>query len=65
VENGEIVRPVRNLRFTQSYLDAVAPGAVLGVGSTAESVPHGSFDGAFTVPALRLASWNFTGGAAT
>jgi predicted Zn-dependent protease len=64
VENGEIVRPVRNLRFTQSYVDALAPGAVLGVGTQTEAVPHTWLDAATVVPALHLASWNFTGGAA-
>jgi predicted Zn-dependent protease len=63
VENGEIVAPVSNMRFTQSYLDALAPGGVLGIG--AESVPtpdpwHGH---RYTAPALHLASWNFTGNA--
>ena len=31
IEHGEITRPVRNLRFTQSYPQALAPGGVLGV----------------------------------
>ena len=35
IENGEITRPLRNFRFTQSYPQALAPGAVLGVGSYA------------------------------
>jgi predicted Zn-dependent protease len=56
VENGEIVAAVRNLRFTQSYADALAPGRVLGVGSDLRLRPRGSL-----VPSLHLASWNFTG----
>ena len=32
IESGQIVRPVRNMRFTQSYPEALGPGAVLGVG---------------------------------
>jgi predicted Zn-dependent protease len=65
VEDGKIVRPVRNLRFTQSYAEAFAPGAVLGVGAQAESIPHIWIDAAATVaPPVRLANWNFTGGAA-
>ncbi len=39
VENGELVRPVRNLRFTQSYVDALAPGNVLAVGADARPGP--------------------------
>ena len=62
VENGKISRPVSNLRFTQSYLEALGPGAVRAVGSDAELVT-GTFGGTWAVPSLHLASWNFTGGA--
>lgn len=63
VEHGRIVKPVRNFRFTQSYPNALAPGAVLGVGSV--PVPQASRRELNTLscPALHLASWNFTGGA--
>ncbi len=61
VEHGRVVRPVRNLRFTQSFLEALAPGAVLGVGSERTLVLDG-LDAASLVPALHLAAWNFTGG---
>jgi predicted Zn-dependent protease len=64
VEDGSIVRPVTNLRFTQSYLEALAPGAVRGVGSDMTLVGGATFGfGAYVVPSLHLASWNFTGGA--
>jgi predicted Zn-dependent protease len=64
VEDGRIVRPVTNLRFTQSYLEALSPGAVRGVGSDATLVGGGIFGlGAYVVPSLHLAAWNFTGGA--
>lgn len=62
IEDGRIVRPVRNLRFTQSYLGALGPGNVLGVGRESTLVP-GGYDGVHLVPSLHLASWNFTGGA--
>jgi predicted Zn-dependent protease len=62
VEDGRIVRPVANLRFTQSFLDALGPGAVKAVGSD-QALLLGGFDGAYLVPSLHLASWNFTGGA--
>ena len=58
IERGEVVAAVRNLRFTQSYVDALAPGNVLGVGSDQRLTVSGP-----CVPSLRLASWNFTGGA--
>ncbi|MEY9858160.1 putative Zn-dependent protease [Catenulispora sp. GAS73] len=63
IENGEITRPVKNLRFTQSYPEALAPGRVLGIGTYAPA--FASKYGAFSAmaPALRLAGWNFTGGA--
>jgi predicted Zn-dependent protease len=63
VEDGEITGAVRNFRFTQSYPQALGPGQVLGIGGTALTMPDswGSFG--FTGPAVRLASWNFTGGA--
>ncbi len=57
VEDGEIVGPVRNLRFTMSYLDALA--AVEAVGSERRLL-KGSL-GAVLVPAVRLGSWRFTG----
>jgi len=64
VEGGRIVRPVTNLRFTQSYLEALAPGAVRGIGSDATLVGGGIFGlGAYVVPSLHLAAWSFTGGA--
>ncbi len=64
VEDGRIVRPVTNLRFTQSYLEALAPGAVRRIGSDATLVGGATFGlGAYVVPSLHLASWNFTGGA--
>jgi predicted Zn-dependent protease len=58
VEGGRVTAPVRNLRFTQSYAEALGPGGVLGVGSDLRLLPSG-----YLVPSLHLASWNFTGGA--
>jgi predicted Zn-dependent protease len=64
VEDGRIVRPVTNLRFTQSFVDALGPGAVKGVGSDQSLVAGATFGfGAYVVPSLHLAAWNFTGGA--
>ena len=62
IEDGRIARPVRNLRFTQSYAEALGPGSVRGVGSEVELLP-GDFSSNLLVPSLHLASWNFTGGA--
>ena len=62
VEGGRIVRPVTNLRFTQSFVDAIGPGAVRGISSERALLQSG-WDAVYLVPALHLASWNFTGGA--
>ena len=63
VEGGEVVRPVRDLRFTQSYPGAFAPGALLGLGRRAVAQPHSWAGAIWSAPAVRLAAWNFTGGA--
>ncbi len=57
VEGGRIVGPVRNLRFTQSYLDAMA--GVVAVASERKTLK--GFLGGVVVPALRLEGWTFTG----
>jgi predicted Zn-dependent protease len=58
VEGGRIVGPVKNLRFTQSYQDAVA--GVEAVSSERKTLR--GFLGGVAVPALRIANWTFTGG---
>ncbi|WP_432985803.1 TldD/PmbA family protein [Dactylosporangium sp. CA-233914] len=63
IEDGVITTPVRNFRFTQSYAQALGPGAVLGVGTHAVEMPGAWSEAGFVAPALRLASWNYTGGA--
>ncbi|WBB79316.1 metallopeptidase TldD-related protein [Micromonospora sp. WMMD882] len=63
IEDGAPVGAVRNLRFTQAYPRALAPGGVLGVGRAAVRQP-GRADGVWwSAPPLRLAEWNFTGNA--
>ena len=67
VEDGQVVAPVSTLRFTQSYLEALAPGAVV-VGSEVDPQPYRLMGpmgyNRVAVPALRLAGWNITGNAA-
>ena len=63
IENGEITSAVKNMRFTQSYAEALAPGAVLGVGTSLVAQPADWAFEWFAAPAVRLASWNYTGGA--
>lgn len=59
IEDGELTYPVKNLRFTQSYVDALA---------NVEAVGHethllvGEYGGiSVRVPALKLKGFNFTG----
>jgi predicted Zn-dependent protease len=61
VENGRIVRPLTNMRFTQSFLDALGPEAVRGI-STERALVLAGWDSIYLVPSLHLGSWNFTGG---
>jgi predicted Zn-dependent protease len=66
VEDGRVLAPVSTLRFTQSYLEALAPGAVT-VGSVVDPQPARLMGpmgyNRVAVPALRLAAWNITGNA--
>ena len=59
IENGKISRPLKNLRFTQSILEAFANADMLG--STAKVVKsmYGSF--ATSAPAARIHGFRFTG----
>ncbi|GCE04168.1 TldD/PmbA family protein [Dictyobacter aurantiacus] len=56
IEHGELTRPVKNLRFTQSILDVLRGTTALGC----ESIQYTDY---LTVvaPALRADSFNFTG----
>ena len=57
VEGGRVVGPVKNLRFTQSYLDAV--GGVVAVARERKTLK--GFLGGAVVPAIRIEGWSFTG----
>ena len=66
IEDGQVTTPLRNFRFTQSYAQALMPGNVLGVGTASSPLPGDTYTATtprWSCPALRLASWNFTGGA--
>jgi predicted Zn-dependent protease len=56
VEGGRIVGPVRNLRYTQSYVDALA--GVVAVGESRACLT--GFLGAVVVPGVRIEAWTFT-----
>jgi predicted Zn-dependent protease len=57
IENGALAYPIQNLRFTQAYVQALA--GVEGIGRAARALS--AWQGATTVPALKLAAFNFTG----
>jgi predicted Zn-dependent protease len=57
IENGEIAYPVRNLRFTQGYVQALASVAAVGSDTWLLS---GGFSGV-RVPALLVNAFTFTG----
>jgi predicted Zn-dependent protease len=63
VQDGRVTSPVRNLRFTQSYVAALAPGSVLGVGRDRSLVASADDATGSLVPSLHLRTWNFSGGA--
>ncbi len=56
IENGEIAYPVKNLRFTQSYLEAL--NAVEAIGKKLRLLEG---FGTASVPALKLSAFTFTG----
>jgi predicted Zn-dependent protease len=58
VEDGRIVGPVRNLRYTQSYLEALA--GTVAVARDRRTLR--GFLGGVVVPAVRIDGWTFTGG---
>jgi predicted Zn-dependent protease len=63
IEDGKVRGGVKNLRFTQSFLQALAPGNVLGISREARFADSEFGPGLVHCPALRLGSWRFTGGA--
>ena len=59
VENGELAYPVKNLRFTQSYLEALNHVDVIG--AEPRLLPGMGGLGRDSVPALKLNKFRFTG----
>ena len=58
VEGGRVVGPVKNLRYTQSYLAALA--GTVAVARERKTLK--GFLGGVVVPAIRVDGWTFTGG---
>ena len=57
IEKGEVVGPVKNLRFTESYLDALKHVDLIG----RDTKLVREFFAANRVPALKIGQWRFTG----
>ncbi len=63
VEDGQVGPAVGNLRFTQSFVSALAPGRIRGVGNDGRYAMNEFTAGLTIAPSLALDAWNFTGGA--
>ena len=59
IENGEIAYPVKNLRFTQSYLEAL--NHVEMIGQETHLLMGVTYQARDRVPALKLGKFTFTG----
>jgi predicted Zn-dependent protease len=57
IENGRITAPIKNLRFTQSYLNAL--NQVEAISRDTRLLP--GLIGVSRVPMLKVKSWNFSG----
>lgn len=57
IENGEVAYPIKNLRYTQSYLAALAKTEMVG----RELKLLGGYFGVQRSPAVKLSEFNFTG----
>ncbi len=58
IENGQVAYPVKNLRFTQSILEALTNTEMIGAEAELASE---FFFAASRVPALKIGGFNFTG----
>jgi predicted Zn-dependent protease len=63
IENGRITDAVTNMRFTQSFVEALGEGRVLGIGDDARFADSEFGPTFIHAPSMRLGSWRFTGGA--
>ncbi|MFQ6013333.1 MAG: TldD/PmbA family protein [Thermoplasmata archaeon] len=61
VEDGEVVGPVRNLRFTQGIMEALAEASLIGRDWRSHRLSSWLGFGATTVPPLRIDRFRFTG----
>ena len=62
IVDGEIARPVRNLRFSQGALDALASVQAVGSDVDASAPEYGAF-GSTVAPSLRIGEFHFSSAA--
>ena len=60
IENGKVTRPIKNMRFTQSVMEAFATATGLTRETKLQAGDDYDFTPAYRVPAMRLESFNFT-----
>jgi predicted Zn-dependent protease len=60
IENGKITRPIKNMRFTQSVMEAFAGATALTRARKLEAGADYDFTAGLVVPAMRLERFNFT-----
>lgn len=63
IEEGQIVSGLTNMRFTQSFVDALAPGNLLDLSNDPRYGTADAGPAYVRTPAMRLANFNFTGNA--
>ena len=63
IEDGRIVRPLRNLRFTDSILDGIFAN-IVAMSRDTELLPVVGGRGIYRAPAIKTAKLNFTGATA-
>jgi PmbA protein len=60
VENGKVTRPIKNMRFTQSVMEAFATATGLTRETKLQAGDDYDFTPAYRVPAMRVESFKFT-----
>jgi predicted Zn-dependent protease len=60
IENGKVTRPIKNMRFTQSIMDAFASASGLTTATKLQAGDDYDFTAGLRVPAVRLEKFNFT-----
>jgi PmbA protein len=60
IENGKVTRPIKNMRFTQSVMEAFATASGLTRETKLQAGDDYDFTPAYRVPAMRLEKFKFT-----